>query len=92
MEKGPQHITSMQERVHNTLVQYEKWSTIYKFNMEKGPQYISSIWKRSPIHKFNNMEKGPQYISSIWKRVHNTLLQYRKGSTIHYFSTENGPQ
>ncbi len=36
---------------------------------------------------------GPQYISSIiWKRVHNILVQYRKGSTIHYFSTENGPQ
>ncbi len=44
MEKGPQYITSIQKRVHNTLVQYGKRSTIYKFNMVKGPQYISSIW------------------------------------------------
>ncbi len=81
MEKGPQYITSIQKRVHNTLVQYGKRSTIYKFNTVKGPQYISSIWIavyntsiqygiRSTIHKFN-MEKGPQYITSIQKRVHN---------------------
>ncbi len=38
------------------------------------------------------MEKGPQYISSIWKRVHNILVQYGKGSIIHYFNTEKGPQ
>ncbi len=63
MEKGP-HIHSIQKRVHNTLVQYGKWSTIY--NMEKGPQYISSIWKKGPQYNYKfNMEKGPQYIPSI---------------------------
>ncbi len=83
MEKGPQHITSMQERVHNTLVQYGKRSTIHKFNMDRGPQYISSIiWKRvhnilvqygkgPTIHYFNT-EKGPQYITSVRNKVHNT--------------------
>ncbi len=35
MGKGPQYIS-----------QYEKVSTINKFNKEKGPQYISSILKR----------------------------------------------
>ncbi len=79
MEKGPQYITSIQKRVHNTLVQYGKRSTIYKFNMEKGPQYntgkgpqyFSSIWKR--VHNML-VGNGPQYISSIWIAVHNTLV------------------
>ncbi len=64
MEKGPQYISSIQERVHNTLVQYGKRSTIHKFNMEKGPQYVS--WKWSTIYQFN-MDCGPQYFSQHGK-------------------------
>ncbi len=45
MEKGPQYISSIQKSVHNTLVQYGKWSTIHKFNMEKGSTIYSSIQK-----------------------------------------------
>ncbi len=59
MKKGPQYISSIQKRVHNTLVQY---GSVHNILVQYG--------KRSTIYKFN-MEKGPQYISSIWKRVHN---------------------
>ncbi len=91
------HNTLVQYRsVHNTLVQYGKGSTmrstIYLFNTENDPQYISSIQK-SVHNTLVNMDRGPQYIRSIiWKRVHNILVQYGKGSTIHYFNTEKGPQ
>ncbi len=104
MEKGPQYISSIWKRVHNTLVQYGKVSTIdlrSPFNTMKRarpPQYpiLSPTTPperppRPPIHS-QNMEKGPQYISSIWKRVYNISIQYRKGSTIHQFNTEKGPQ
>ncbi len=64
MEKGPQYISSIQERVHNTLVQYGKRSTTHKFNMEKGLQYVS--WKWSTIYQFN-MDCGPQYFSQYGK-------------------------
>ncbi len=64
MEKGPLYISSIQERVHNTLVQYGKRSTIHKFNMEKGPQYVS--WKWSTKYQFN-MDCGPQYFSQYGK-------------------------
>ncbi len=67
--------------------------------MEQGPQYISSIRKRV----YNILvQYGSVHISSIRKRVYNILVQYGsvhnisvqygKGSTIHLFNTEKGPQ
>ncbi len=49
--------------------------------MGKGPQYISQYGKVSTINYFN-MEKGPQFISQ-YGSVHNKLVQYGKGSTLH---------
>ncbi len=78
MEKGPQYISSIQKSVHNTLVQYGKKSTKYKFNMEKCPQLHNTLvqYKKCPQHISSIWKKSPQYISLIWKRVHNILLQY----------------
>ncbi len=37
------------------------------------------------------MEKGPQYIGQ-YGSVHNILVQYGKGSIIHYFNVDCCPQ
>ncbi len=82
MEKGPQYyISSIQERVHNTLVQYGKRSTIHKFNMEKGPQYVSWKWsqyssikgRKCTIVCFLNMEIN-QNLSLGHKPTKDTIM------------------
>ncbi len=80
--KGPQYISSIQKSVHNTLVQYGKKSTIYKFNMEKGPQYITSIRKR--VHNILVQYREVSTMSVQYGKVSTIILvQYIKGSTIY---------
>ncbi len=76
MEKGPQYISSVRKSVHNNISSIREKAHNTLVNTEKCPQYISSIRKR--VHNI--------IISSIWNWVHNTLVQYRKVSTIHYFN------
>ncbi len=42
MGKGPQYISSIRKRVHNTLVNTESVYNIL-FNVEKGPQWESLV-------------------------------------------------